>query len=161
MSMVAVFRPASDEQLEELFARPETIEELLGEPSSDEMDIDKAWHGLHYLLTSTAWAGEAPFNFIAAGGREVGVDLGYGPARGFTASEVEEIDRELKAVSADDLRARFEPQKMKDLDIYPDIWDRDPAEDDTLAYLLVHFEALTKFVSTTAGRSSGFLVYLA
>lgn len=72
MSMVAVLRPASDEQLEELFARPEAIEELLDEPSSEEVDIDKAWHGLHYLLTGTAWEGAPPLNFLAAGGREVG-----------------------------------------------------------------------------------------
>ncbi|CAN5327956.1 hypothetical protein BH18ACT12_BH18ACT12_04930 [soil metagenome] len=35
MSMVAVLRPASYEQRDELFARPEAIEELLDEPSSE------------------------------------------------------------------------------------------------------------------------------
>src|SRR5579872_4450187 len=28
------------------------------------IDIDKAWHGIHYLLTGTAWAGSAPLSFI-------------------------------------------------------------------------------------------------
>src|SRR5512147_1898048 len=28
-------------------------------------DIDKAWHGIHYLLTKTAWGGDPPLNFLA------------------------------------------------------------------------------------------------
>src|SRR5688500_6275073 len=35
-------------------------------------DLDKAWHGIHYLLTGTAWEGAEPLNFLVAGGRPVG-----------------------------------------------------------------------------------------
>src|SRR5687767_14577361 len=45
-------------------------------------DLDKAWHGIHYLLTGTAAEGGKPLDFLVSGGREVGnVDIGYGPAR--------------------------------------------------------------------------------
>src|SRR5512145_3257845 len=30
----------------------------------DSTDLDKAWHGIHYFLTGTAWEGEHPDNFL-------------------------------------------------------------------------------------------------
>jgi hypothetical protein len=80
------------------------------------------------------------------------VDVGYGPARGFTAAEVAEISRALQPLTSDELRSRFDGKKLMDAKIYPEIWDRDPAEDDTLAYLLVNFESTKAFVSRAAGR---------
>ncbi len=42
-------------------------------------DLDKSWHGLHYLFTQTVWEGEPPLNFIVCGGNPVGnIDVGYG-----------------------------------------------------------------------------------
>src|SRR5215211_6398120 len=29
----------------------------------EEIDLDKSWHGIHYLLTKTDWEGEPPLNF--------------------------------------------------------------------------------------------------
>jgi hypothetical protein len=98
MSMIGNLRLVSDEQLNELFADPDQVEDFLyesGEPSPDEEDdVDKAWQGLHFLLTGSAWNGEPPLNFLVSGGREIGdVDVGYGPARGFTSTEVAESRR--------------------------------------------------------------------
>jgi hypothetical protein len=78
MSMIAMFRLARGEEIERLLASPEAIEEFLEEdPDSEEegedpggsLDIDKAWHGLHFLLTGTAWEGTSPLDFIVAGAR--------------------------------------------------------------------------------------------
>ena len=38
-----------------------------------------------------------------------------------------------------EFRRRFVPAAMMKADIYPAIWDRDPAEDDTLGYLCDYF----------------------
>src|SRR5215203_4027303 len=55
----------------------------------EEIDLDKSWHGIHYLLTKTAWAGEPPLSFLVLGGAEVGdIDVGYGTARAFRSDEV-------------------------------------------------------------------------
>lgn len=35
-------------------------------------DLDKAWHGIHYLLTETAWEGNEPLNFLVQGGNVAG-----------------------------------------------------------------------------------------
>src|SRR5262245_32769999 len=36
------------------------------------IDLDKAWHGLHYIFTGTVWEGEPPGCFLVHGGEEVG-----------------------------------------------------------------------------------------
>jgi Domain of unknown function (DUF1877) len=162
--MIGNLRLVSDEQLNDLLADPEQIEDFLyesDEPPSDEEDVDKAWHGIHFLLTGSAWGGEPPLNFLVSGGREIGdVDVGYGPARGFTSAEVAEISQALGQISSDDLRGRFDGKRLMDAEIYPEIWDRDPAEDDTVGYLVANFDSMKALLQRAATKSSGLLVYL-
>jgi hypothetical protein len=164
MSMVGSLRLVSDRELEELLADPAQIEDLLYESdgeSDDEEYLDKAWHGLHFLFTGSAWEGDPPLNFLVSGGQDIGdVDVGYGPARGFTSAEVTEISRALQPLTADDLRSRFDGRQMMKAKIYPEIWDRDPAEDDTLGYLMANFESMKAFLDQAARNSSALLVYI-
>ena len=134
---------------------------VLGEGEAQNADLDKAWHGIHYLLTGTAYEGEGPVSYLLAGGQEVGdIDVGYGPVRALTPSEVQDFRRAIAGLSVEDLRARFNPEEMMELGIYPDIWDRDPAEDDTLAYCLEYFKTLRDFVDAAASKNQGLLIYL-
>lgn len=122
-------------------------------------DLDKAWHGLHFLFTGSEWEGDPPLNFLASGGTEVGdVDVGYGPARVFRSSEVAAIHKALSELTEDDLRKRFKPDVMMKKNIYPSIWDRDPKDDDALGYLLEYFAVLKKFVSQAADKKVGIVV---
>ena len=124
-------------------------------------DLDKAWHGIHYMLTQTAWEGDEPLNFLIGGGIAVGdVEVGYGPARIFSADEVKAISAALAPLNRDSLRARFNPQEMMKLEIYPSIWDRDPADDDTFGYCAEYFEYLKTFIEETRRRNMGLVVYL-
>src|SRR5215204_5430284 len=76
----------------------------------EEIDLDKSWHGIHYLLTKTAWAGEPPLSFLVLGGAEVGdIDVGYGTARAFRSDEVGRIHEELQPIEEETLRSRFDP----------------------------------------------------
>ena len=126
-----------------------------------ETDLDKAWHGIHYLLTGTAWEGSEPLNFLIVGGKEVGnVDVGYGPARVFDSNAVKKIAAALDTLDGDTLRERFNPDEMMSLEIYPDIWDRDPEDDDTLGYCIDFYEDLRRFLSKAAGKSMGIALYI-
>ena len=122
--------------------------------------LDKAWHGIHYLLTGTAWEGTMPLSFLLAGGREVGdIDVGYGPARVFTAAETKEIAAALATVHAPGLRARFDAHDMAVKDIYPSIWDRTAQDDDPLGYLVAYFGTLRGFLGQSVQDGLGFVVY--
>jgi hypothetical protein len=150
MSMIGNFRSVPDADIAALFERPGRVVKLLygdepetggsnggvfslfrrgappepdtWEPSGegDELDIDKAWHGIHYLLTGTDWAGDPPSNFIVQGGREIGnIDVGYGPARALMSSEVQSLSAALDALPPEALAEKFNPEDMTHLKIYP------------------------------------------
>lgn len=127
----------------------------------DEGDVDKAWHGLHFMLTGSAWEGEEPLCFLVKGGTPVGdVEVGYGPARALSAAEVRSLDAALRPIDEEWLRRRFDPERMMKLDIYPSIWDRDPAEDDTFGYCVENFHGLKAFVAKAASQGKGMVLCL-
>ncbi len=122
-------------------------------------DLEKAWQGIHYLLTMTAWEGDPPLNFLLKGGREVPVlVVGYGAARIITSQEARTIHNALSEITFDHLQSRFNPSDMMSKEIYPEIWDRDPTDDDTLGYLLEYFKLLKRFVADAVGNQLGFVI---
>ncbi|MCB1634247.1 MAG: YfbM family protein [Xanthomonadales bacterium] len=124
-------------------------------------DLDKAWHGIHFLLTGTSWSGERPFNFLVLGGAQIGsIDVGYGPARAFTPAEVQELSEVLRSIDEKELRSRFDPAKMMKLNIYPEIWDRDADEDDTIGYCIEYYAELLSFLKKASEHSAGMILYL-
>lgn len=124
------------------------------------LDVDKAWHGIHFLLCGNAWEGMYPLNFIVAGGTPVGdVDVGYGPARAFTSAQVAEIAQALESITADQLRAKFDSKIFFDNDIYPNIWN-EPIEECLDSYVLSYFEGLKTFIFKVRDDNRGLIVYL-
>jgi len=69
--LAAAFKPPRREASSTLSAPP-------GE-KAEPLDIQKAWHGLHYLLCVQPWDGDLPLRNAVLGGSEIGPDLGYGP----------------------------------------------------------------------------------
>ena len=141
---------------------PEHHPELEPPAPGDMLDIDKAWHGIHFLLTGTTWDGSGPLSFIVNNGQNIGdVDVGYGPARAFSAARTREIYLALKSVSLADLRAAYDPEKFAELDIYPDIWeDADEERQEGITYLLEHFSAMRKFIGKIVSEDKGMIVFL-
>jgi hypothetical protein len=168
MSMIGNFRRLPEADLARLLADPDQIADYLGEEEPPEgfgpfadLDVDKAWHGIHFLLTGTPWAGAIPWNFVVGGGTEIGdVDVGYGPARGFKRSEVQAIAQALESLSPDQLAQRFDGKAMTAADLYPNIWDRPPDEDDTCEYVTAYYEELREFVMGAANEGEALIVYL-
>jgi len=170
MSIICNLRSATDAQLKALLAEPEQLEAFLedeedfGDAAGSaflELDLDEAWHGIHFLLTGTAVEGQAPLDFLERGGREVGeVDLGYGPARCFDSAQVRAIAQALAPISAEQLRARFDPERMRMLEIYPDIWDGQQGEKDPLGYVLSYYAELEAFLARVVALNHGMVLAL-
>lgn len=160
MSMICCLREVTDSDIRALLKDPEQILELLDE-EQDEVDLDKAWHGIHFLLTGSAWEGAEPLCYLVTGGHQIGdVDVGYGPARALTSKQVADFDTALNGVTADELRQRFDPQAMAEAEVYPGIWEHAPKEDDNLEYLLEYFGELKSFVGNTREQGKGMIIYL-
>jgi hypothetical protein len=89
----------------------------------DRLDLDKMWHGLHYVLTGTAWAGDPPFSLTILGGTEIGEDTGYGPPRYLTPEEVRAVADALNGTRHDVFLARFDPNAMNEAEVYSGGWE--------------------------------------
>jgi hypothetical protein len=144
---------------------PESIEEYLypddgeGEPPNY-VEVDKAWHGIHYLLTGKADGGQPPLGLAVFGGEEFGPEVGYGPARFLTPSQVAAVSTALSGLSVADLEERFDPEDMEAKDIYPDaIWMREGRE--AFDYLVEYYQPLVVFYRDAAARGDAVLQWLA
>lgn len=122
-------------------------------------DLDKSWHAIHFLLSGTAWEGTMPEGFLLCSGAVIGdIDVGYGPARAYTAAETASIHACLAALPPDQLRMRFDAKVLAREEIYPDIWDREDEED--VDYVLHYYKSLREFVAHTTDRGEGMVIYL-
>jgi hypothetical protein len=186
MSMICNLRRVSVGEIDRLVKTPDVVRNFLyGEPPpppgflarlfgspppapidwaprrpGDEVDIEKAWHGLHFMFTGTAWEGEGPAAYLLVGGEPIGtVDVGYGPARALLPGEVREFVAYLSGLSEPELRQRYDPPRMTALQIYPEIWD--PGDDDEqIEYLVQAFAELRAFLVEARDTGDGVLIYL-
>ena len=140
---------------------PATITETIGKPVED-IDIDKSWNGIHYLLTKTSLAGDPPLNFLILGGVEVGeIDVGYGPARAITSDQVAEIHVAIGKIDIDELRRRYDPRDMLLQEVYPEIWEDDATEEDgSFSYCSEYFVDLKNFIRRAAENRLGIIIHL-
>jgi Domain of unknown function (DUF1877) len=116
-----------------------------------EVDLDKAWHGIHYLLTGSAEPGGTLASKVIMGGEDIGPNRGYGPAQLLKPEEVKAIAHLLEETTSDMLRKRFAPKEMTRAGVYPEIiWERDGEE--ALKYVLDYYEKLVAFYKLAAQR---------
>lgn len=135
---------------------------VLTPPEGIAPDLDKAWHGLHFLLTGTADEGTPPLNFLLAGGSPVGaIDVGYGPARVYTAAETRAIAAALCEVTDAQVRDRYDPERMTREQVYPDIWGRvEDGASEGLEYVMENLGILRGVLQTAVDAELGLVVCL-
>ena len=135
---------------------PDAPETSGDEPDPDKtIDIDKAWHGLHFLFTGTADQGEEPACFVVKGGEDLDDE---GARRALRPGQVRQFADFLTGLSAEDLERRFDAKRMTALDIYPGIWHRASREEDSWPWLLDSFERLRVFVKRAADAGDGLVM---
>lgn len=163
MGIAAFFTSIPQQTLQSLLEDPEKVVELLY-PDDDEdppnsMDVDKAWHGLHYLLTGEAEGSDEPLALAILEGTEIGPELDFGPARYLTADEVKAVAQALAALTPEALAQRYNPRDMQEKQIYPQIWERDDPND--VEYLLDFFPTLQQFYADAAMRGDAVIHWMA
>ncbi|MEQ1887506.1 MAG: YfbM family protein [Bryobacteraceae bacterium] len=121
--------------------------------AGDALELDKAWHVLHYVLTGAAWDGPQPAAALLSGGKEVGEDLGYGPARVLSAKETQAFAKYLGTQSEASLVKKLNVPKMQSMDIYC-------ADDDSEEDLNHYFPQLKSYVTDAAAKGQGLLIWM-
>jgi hypothetical protein len=160
MSMIGNFLQITPAQLQALVENPTSVQALLYPDDGDRaesIDIDKAWHGIHFMLTGEAWGGSAPLANIVLGGTEIGGDVGYGPAHYLTPEELRAAAEAVRELPPDEFARRFDAEKLSANQIYPEIWDEG---DETLDYLRHYYETLRAYYLDAAAKGNAMLKYL-
>jgi len=110
------------------------------------VSLDKAWHGLHYLLCGALEPTPGPLGQAVFGGSEIGEDQGYGPARYFAPAQIAEIAGALQSPGLErELHARFDAAAMTELGIYPGVWETDDED-----WLIEAFRTLRDFYAAAS-----------
>src|ERR1700761_9537434 len=108
MGMRAALAPISADELAALRQDPDSILNAPYPTSERSIDLDKAWHGIHWLLTGDSWGGEAPLALAIVGGEDIGPDLGYGPARVVTPEQAQAVAAALSDLTDEELARRYD-----------------------------------------------------
>lgn len=136
------------------FVVPEDYDAL---PAGELIDLDKAWHAIHFLLVGAPWDVTMPQGTLLAG-EELGEDFGYGPPRLWSVADVKAFDAVLASKPDDFVEKSLDFAALETADIYPTIWDRKDPED--IGYVADYFRILKKFVRETAAVGNGAIVAL-
>lgn len=158
MGMYCSLYAVSQEEMNRIRFAPEVIDNFPLDKSKPSADLQKAWHGLHYLLTGTGDSGEPPLNFLLLGGEAVGGDCGAGPVRFLSPDEVRKANEALSAIRDDLLWFHFDPEEMTAESIYPEIWEE--SEEELRDEYTSYFQELKTFLQQATESGLGALIQI-
>ena len=157
MIFFAVALPA--DQVEQLVNDERQMLAVFGRNDGSVVNLDKAWHGLHYLFTGSPSDTKGALGQAILGGREIGKDLGYGPARVLSPEQVKNISQALNALTTEGLAAKYDPLAMQRAEVYPTIWVREGPEG--MRFLLNYLPGLQAFYKRAAEAGLSVVLILA
>jgi hypothetical protein len=160
--MVSSWWQATDTQIPAFEADPSGLDELL-ESDGEGFYLDKAWHGIHFLLTGTAYGGDGPLASILFG-RSLGDAVerdGAIASHALTSADVRAFDDALSTITIEEFAGRFDARAMMKAEIYPDFWDEEDEEneEDVLEYLVEYYEKLRGGVRAARDKGLGLITY--
>jgi hypothetical protein len=121
------------------------------------ISLDKAWHGIHYLLCGAIEPTTTLISKAILGGTELGDDFsGYGEARYFSVAETSAVSSELNRATLEaEMTQRYDPAQMTRLEIYPFGWSGPD-----LQWLMDEFRKLRSFYGDAAGKGLAIMTCL-
>jgi hypothetical protein len=160
MGMVWTARLADQDQAAKLMADPDSAVDFINpeegweEAAPDTLDLDKEWHGTHYLLTGSAGPTGDALSLVLGDYEEVGEDIGYGPAFYIPPERLRAFHEAISILDNRQLHDRYHPEAMvKDQVYLADAYQRDG--DEGFEFLLERVQAMRDFASKAAASGRG------
>jgi len=167
MGMIQSYLRVDNETLNTIIEDSRRLEDLVFKQDNTNnenfLDLDKAWEGVFFIITGQSFADAAleggPLLGILMGPTEIDPDqdMGYGPATYTTAEQTRDIYNAIKDLTKEELSENYEPGRMTEEGIYPDIWEDD---ENALEYLLDYFDDLKNFYKKAAETGEVVITFL-
>lgn len=157
MGMIGYYVAIPDEQIK-LLAQGELKLEVLDPYALEQLDIDKSWQGIHYLLCQELDNGEPPLGYAVPLLDNQGLEFGDFGAFYLTPEQVAEAAAALAQLSESALRDRYDFAEFAREQIYPLIEGEDGGE--FLDYLLSHLVNLQVFYRQAEAEGNGIVFYI-
>ena len=129
-----------------------------GPGAEGQLDVDKAWHAIHFVLNGEPWPGPGILSQVVFGGEPFGDDLGYGPARHLDPVTVNAVAEALRSVDAHAIVATVDLSRLDEVDIYPGGWFDDG--DGSRRYIADNLRALCAFYAAAAEHEEAVIAWL-
>lgn len=130
-----------------------------GTPDPYFYDIDKSWDGIIYLLTgSNSSDTSQSLSKIIFSGQLIDKeqDLGTGPAHYLNPQQVKDIYDQIKEIIPASLKKNFDARAMKELGVYPNVWDHEDATD----YLVEYFETVQEVYALAVDHNEALITFI-
>lgn len=163
MSMIGNLLRVTKSELEDYLKHSSLLENKIYDDETENenlVDIDKSWDGVIFLLTGQSFAtAENNLVRILFSGQLIDEeqDLGYGPAHYLTPEQVAELNNEISTITIADLKQKFNPKKMNELEVYPTIWDEG---DDTFDYVADGFLTIQNVFAEATKNEEAIITFL-
>jgi Domain of unknown function (DUF1877) len=115
--------------------------------SVESVDLDKAWHAIHYLLT-----GDSELNFLLTGTQIAGVSE---HCEVHSPKSLRSLQLKLASMSVPEIMSGFRVDTFNDLNIYPGGWTKDMA-----AYIAQQLERFPRKLRELVDRELGLMVII-
>jgi len=163
MSMIGNLLRVTKSELEDYIKDSSLLEHKIYDDETENenlVDIDKSWDGIIFLLTGQSLA-TAEHNLVRVlfSGQLIDEkqDLGYGPAHYLTPEQVTELNNEISKITVADLKQKFNPEKMTELEVYPTIWDEG---NDAFDYVADGFSTLQNVFADATKNKEAIITFL-
>ncbi|MBP1996712.1 YfbM family protein [Paenibacillus eucommiae] len=157
MGMIGLYKAVPEHLVKKLAAGDLTVEELISF-SGEELDIDKAWQGIHYVLTGKIMGGDQPLGNVVPMLDDQGMDLHDFGAFYLYPEQVKAAIEAISEYSQEQFSAKFEQNNPIQEQVYPVGSDEDYQE--FLDYLYQYFTAIQSFYRSIAAAGNGVIFYI-
>ena len=142
----------------QLFGGMTGLSEIVAvQDASPQVDLDKVWHGLHWIFTGSAKEGPEPLCYLLHKGLELG-HFRDSNVRGFSSKQLAAFEAAVQPFDEAELRRKYDGEAMAAADVYLSaMWQRDSEEGvNSLNFWL---EKLKIFLNESKERKMGMLIW--
>jgi len=123
-----------------------------------QLDLEKSFHGLHYLFTGSVQEGEEPLCYLLHKGRGIGA-CNIGEVKAISGDQLAAFEAALQAIDKKELLRRYDAKPMAEAEI--NVFDVVCCDtEDGREYFCEKLVQLKEFLKAASVRKQGMIIWL-